>query len=420
MFSKIVSPVLRLAAFTALVRGIFLWLKDSHNIDVERWVATMIGAAESMAVEAPSWVVWTLAGGAGLLFTTIWEIAKYRGWSPWQREEYKPSPQSNANVIHAQADLVKQNRLQDKQDQVREGLRDGASNRRIRMTVGEDGPYFGTEGSVFDIRRTFNLKLENTDQSKSFSDCSIQIMEVVPPTDDEGPWLLKDGITLAAGAHTFVPLVTYGEAQEPDKYDCGDTFVTMETSTGRPTLDVGPKYAVTLRATAPETAFCELQCNVWVDGDGRLRIANTTTTTTDKPAAIPLDQASLFAYVNGEPRVRTLDRKIAGKLGKEYQDYVGERASLNEILQKFQIQTIRELDDLLEEKSDLILKLCAYAIPEGAIEKGYSLEVLTWVLGAEMGTEHYIQLLASCKYTSTSQGWVEEIVSAYTQLTKHV
>ncbi len=133
-------------------------------------------------------------------------------------------------------------------------------------------------------------------------------MEVVPPTDYEGPWLLKDGIPLAAGGHTFVPLVTYGEAREPDKYDSGDTFVTMETSTGRPTLDVGPQYTVTLRATAPETAYCDFQCHVWVDGEGRLRIANAITMVTDKPAEIPLDQASLFAYVNGEPRVRTLDR----------------------------------------------------------------------------------------------------------------
>ncbi len=140
------------------------------------------------------------------------------------------------------------------------------------MSVAESGPYFKTDGSVYDIRRTYNLKVEDTDQSKSLSDCSIHIMEVVPPTDYEGPWLLQDGITLAAGAHTFVPLVTYGEAREPDRYDSGVTFMTVGTATGRPNLDVGPKYTVTLRDTALDTAFCDFECRVWVDENGRLRI----------------------------------------------------------------------------------------------------------------------------------------------------
>ena len=272
MFSKIFWPLLRLAVFAALVRGVFLWLKESRDIDVERWVATLIGAVESMAVEAPSWAGWMLAGGAGLLFTTIWEIAKYRSWFPWQREEHKPVPQSDANVTRAQADLVKQKRLQDKQDQVREGLRGGGSDRRIRMTVGETGPYCDTEGGVYNIKRTFNLKLENTDRNKSVFNCSVQILSVTPPTDYEGPWRLGEGLELASGDYVFIPLVTYGEAREPDKGTRGDTFITMGTENGRPHLDVGEKYTVALRATAPETSFCEVQCKVWVDENGRLRI----------------------------------------------------------------------------------------------------------------------------------------------------
>ncbi len=114
-------------------------------------------------------------------------------------------------------------------------------------------------------------------------------MGIVPPTDNEGPWLLKDGIALAAGAHTFIPLVTYGEAREPKKYDGGDTFMTVGTATGRPNLDVGPEHTVTLRATAQNTAFCDFECRIWVDENGRLRIANATTPTLDKPGAIPTD-----------------------------------------------------------------------------------------------------------------------------------
>ncbi len=80
MVSAIIWPLLRLAFFTALVRGGFLWLEQSHQIYVDRRIAAMIGAAESVAVQAPSWVGLTLAGTVGLLAMTIWEVAKYRGW----------------------------------------------------------------------------------------------------------------------------------------------------------------------------------------------------------------------------------------------------------------------------------------------------------------------------------------------------
>lgn len=179
----------------------------------------------------------------------------------------------NAEVISAQAALERERRLQDKQNQAREGIREAApSVSALQMTVGETGPYFDTEDGVYDIKRTFNLKLENTDRNKSVSNCSVQILSVTPPTDYEGPWRLGEGLELASGDYVFIPLVTYGEAREPDKGTRGDTFITMGTENGRPHLDVGEKYTVALRATAPGTPYCEYQCRVWVDENGRLRI----------------------------------------------------------------------------------------------------------------------------------------------------
>ena len=76
MVSTIIWPLLRLAFFTALIKGGFLWLEQSHQIYVDRWVASMIGAAESMAVQAPSWVGWVLTGLGGFVCLGIWEIVK--------------------------------------------------------------------------------------------------------------------------------------------------------------------------------------------------------------------------------------------------------------------------------------------------------------------------------------------------------
>lgn len=142
----------------------------------------------------------------------------------------------------------------------------------LNMSVAETGPYLTTDGSVYGITRTYNLKIENTERTKTVSNCKIYITSIVPHTEYDGPWLLKDQISLAAGDHEFVPLVTYGEAREPEKYPCGDKFMTMGTESGRPCPDADKRYTLTLRATAPEASYRDFRCEVWVSEDGRLRI----------------------------------------------------------------------------------------------------------------------------------------------------
>lgn len=143
----------------------------------------------------------------------------------------------------------------------------------VKLTVGDTGPYLANDGSVFDNRRTYKVKLENTDQRDAISRCVIRVLNVEPPTEYEGPWLLKQGVSLAAGDHIFIPLVTYVEAREPNKYACGDTFMTMGTANGHPCLDIDKQYTITLRATAPGTAYGEAKCKIWIGDDGRLQIA---------------------------------------------------------------------------------------------------------------------------------------------------
>lgn len=142
------------------------------------------------------------------------------------------------------------------------------------MAVGEGNPYFDTSGSgIYDIRRTYKLKVENAARGKALSNCTIQLMSVTPATDyGDGPWPLVEDISLAAGQHIFIPLVTYGEAREPEKHPCADSIMTMGTESGRPCLDADKEYTLVVRATAPETAYSDFQCRVWVGTDGRLRI----------------------------------------------------------------------------------------------------------------------------------------------------
>lgn len=149
-----------------------------------------------------------------------------------------------------------------------------SSDSLFRLTVGEKEPYFATDGHVYGIRRTYRLKVENSDRRTSLCSCTVSLRSVSPETDHgEGPWLLKSGFTLAAGDHTFIPLVTYGEARDPAKYDCSDSFMTVGTESGRPYLDAHKPYVLTVRATSPETAFVDHSFDVWVDATGKLRIA---------------------------------------------------------------------------------------------------------------------------------------------------
>ena len=150
----------------------------------------------------------------------------------------------------------------------------------LKLSVGESGPYRTTRGEVYTTKRTYNVKLENTDRGQPITNGTLQIRSVAPETDYEGPWLLRAGITLAAGDHDFIPLVSYNEAREPEISDHSDTFIIMGTENGRPNLDTDKEYTVTLRATALETPFHDFQCRVWKDESGKLRIAEVVPRTT--------------------------------------------------------------------------------------------------------------------------------------------
>ena len=74
------------------------------------------------------------------------------------------------------------------------------------------------------------------------------------------------------------------------------------------------------------------------------------------------------------------------------------------------------MDDLLEEKTNFILDISPYAAPKEKINWGHSLQVLTQVLGAELGVEEYTQILKSCEYTSGDRHFAEIMVNAYQQI----
>ena len=143
----------------------------------------------------------------------------------------------------------------------------------ITLEVGDAGPFVQTRNhNLYQTHRTFNLRLANTDPRKPLGDVRVRIMQVKPPAEHHGPWLLQEGLNLAGGGHVFFPLVTYGEARGSAKAAVGDPYITMGTETGRPFLPIVEPSILTIRATAADVLLCEVRVRVWLGEDGGLRI----------------------------------------------------------------------------------------------------------------------------------------------------
>jgi hypothetical protein len=143
----------------------------------------------------------------------------------------------------------------------------------LRVDVGEAGGFFktGRAGSLYTHTRTLNIRVSNTDHRRPLTGCRIKILNIEPHEYD-GPWVVKEGFSLAPGDHEFVPLARYVEPDDIKLSPYGATFFEVLTEGPQPRPPATAGHILTIRATAMESPFCDLKCKLWVDEDGRLRI----------------------------------------------------------------------------------------------------------------------------------------------------
>jgi hypothetical protein len=163
-----------------------------------------------------------------------------------------------------------------------------AEQSALRISTGETGPYFHTKGrSLRSTTRTLNLRIDNNNKTDQVTGIKITILSIEPQSEYVGPWILAESLTLAAGDHCFIPLVSYHEADtatgySTSRYERSATFVEilLTHTQPKPPRDV-PQF-VTVRATGIGSAPCDYRCKIWVDRpDGRLRIAAADADTVD-------------------------------------------------------------------------------------------------------------------------------------------
>ena len=181
----------------------------------------------------------------------------------------------------------------------------GAEPGPLQIKVGEGGRFCEVpKSSLYNLTRRLNIEISNVHKSKTISNCKVQITNIEPFCGYRGPWILRDGIVLTAGDQTYVPIAQYSEARDRSKYNCADTLIEICSQGKMPLLQVVTENLLTIRATGLDTPFCEIKCELWIDGAGWLRIRDASAPE-EKDEDISLLEAARRAYE------RTRDRPIA-------------------------------------------------------------------------------------------------------------
>ena len=141
------------------------------------------------------------------------------------------------------------------------------------IEFGEGGSFESIpKHNLYAITRQLNVCLRNTDPVKALHKCKVQIMSISPESGLRLPRTLKDNFSLAAGDEIYIPLASYGEARDIDKFDCSNTLIEIFGPDGTHSLSRDHSSTVTLRATSFDAPFIESTCEIWVDANGRFRI----------------------------------------------------------------------------------------------------------------------------------------------------
>jgi hypothetical protein len=147
----------------------------------------------------------------------------------------------------------------------------------LKLSVGTDAEYYDIpKGGLYSFTKRFKVKLENLNTHKAITNGKVQVLSIEPFCGYRGPWLIEEGITLAAGDHKFLPLAQYNELREPEKgMTPEDTFLVNSVEARdhrKPLLGTETEHMFVIRATAFDVPFNDLKCRLGVNKSGRFQI----------------------------------------------------------------------------------------------------------------------------------------------------
>jgi len=150
-----------------------------------------------------------------------------------------------------------------------------APRRPLNVEIGKDGPFVSIKArGPNGIGRTYNLRILNQDRSKPITSCRASIVDIAPgPALEKLPWALTDYFSLASGDDIYVPLASFGEAREPEKYPCADTLIQVRSPQPDNWFLIDTtEHILKIRVTSHDSGHCEISCKLWVDSHGKFQI----------------------------------------------------------------------------------------------------------------------------------------------------
>ncbi len=139
----------------------------------------------------------------------------------------------------------------------------------------------------------------------------------------------------------------------------------------------------------------------------------------DKPLpAVPLDKASLSAYIAGNKRVRELDKRIAEDAEVSLNKRENASSTLLEKAHYFRIENIAQLDEMVKRFEEKAILLSHYLRVQDGMVAGTSLDFVFEIMAAELGSiEAMVSYYDSLEHTLTpSRAWATGIMHAYEQI----
>jgi hypothetical protein len=138
-----------------------------------------------------------------------------------------------------------------------------------------------------------------------------------------------------------------------------------------------------------------------------------------RPPAIPVDRASLFAYANAHTCPAAIAQRIAKKRNLQFRNIDGDCVSLLHVVERLNIRTIRELDDIVTRQAALADQLSDYLVPRQALDADFAIRRALEIEAMERnGLDGLTALLSSLPLTHVDTGWVTDVFHAYQQLKK--
>lgn len=136
----------------------------------------------------------------------------------------------------------------------------------------------------------------------------------------------------------------------------------------------------------------------------------------EKPLPIPINEASLGAYMWSSPLVKRLDRQIAGiaELGIEPEHPMAFPMVEQALL--LGVADLAELDHLLDDYQEEVVRLSNYSRPSKVVTKGESVWYLFNFLSAQLGREKYQEFKKLLQHT---RGSGSGALTGFEQITKY-